>query len=252
MKRFGVPSHYCLEGKMEHTQAIQLKAAERYVLGDLPADLREQYEDHFFSCQECAEELKLTAAFAENTRAALESQPQPFTARTPSRAAQAPSRGGWFAGLLRPSFAVPVFAVLLLFVAYQNIATIPNLKASATQSLAPQTLPSFSLITANSRGGEPLTVTVPAAKPFSLYLDVPPDNRFSSYTCEIASDSGSAEYSLNISAAEAQNAVQLLIPAATLKAGKHVLIVRGIGAPQSAGGPQTEVVRYPFMLGNSN
>ena len=37
---------------MEHLQAIQLKAAERYVLGELPSDLREQYEEHFFGCAE--------------------------------------------------------------------------------------------------------------------------------------------------------------------------------------------------------
>jgi hypothetical protein len=237
---------------MEHLQAMQLKAAERYVLGDLPVDLREQYEDHFFSCMECAEELKLTAAFAENTRAALELEPLTVAAKAPASAAHAPSRSGWFAGLLRPSFAVPVFAVLLLFVVYQNVATIPRLEATATRFLAPQTLPSFSLITANSRGGEPLTVTLPSEKPFSLYLDVPPDNRFTSFICEIENASGSAEYSLNISAAEAQNAVQLLIPAATLKPGKHVLIVRGIGTPQNTGGPQTEVARYPFTFAVSN
>ena len=60
---------------MEHTQAIQLKAAERYVLGELPRDLREQYEEHFFSCVECAEELNLAAAFIENSRAAMGSEP---------------------------------------------------------------------------------------------------------------------------------------------------------------------------------
>ncbi len=60
---------------MEHTQAIQLKAAERYVLGELPRDLREQYEEHFFSCVECAEEVNLAAAFVENSRAAMGSEP---------------------------------------------------------------------------------------------------------------------------------------------------------------------------------
>ena len=52
---------------MEHTEAVQLKAAERYVLGELTGDLRAQYEDHYFGCAECAESLKLAAMFAENT-----------------------------------------------------------------------------------------------------------------------------------------------------------------------------------------
>lgn len=37
-----------------------------------------------------------------------------------------PSSSGWFAGLLRPSFAVPVFALLLLFAGYQNLVVIPS------------------------------------------------------------------------------------------------------------------------------
>ena len=42
---------------MEHTEAVQLRAAERYVLGELAGDLRAQYEDHYFGCAECAEDL---------------------------------------------------------------------------------------------------------------------------------------------------------------------------------------------------
>ncbi|MGC2705555.1 MAG: hypothetical protein WA361_13635, partial [Candidatus Acidiferrales bacterium] len=59
---------------MEHTEAVQLKAAERYVLGELTGDLRAQYEDHYFGCAECAESLKLAAMFAANTRAVLEAE----------------------------------------------------------------------------------------------------------------------------------------------------------------------------------
>ncbi|MFZ1030822.1 MAG: hypothetical protein WAN72_02440, partial [Candidatus Acidiferrales bacterium] len=59
---------------MEHTEAVQLKAAERYVLGELTGDLRAQYEDHYFGCAECAADLKLAAMFAANTRAELEAE----------------------------------------------------------------------------------------------------------------------------------------------------------------------------------
>ena len=97
---------------MEHTQAIQWKAAERYVLGELPSDLREQYEEHFFSCVECAEEVNLAAAFVENSRAAIGSEPVQPPVRLPVAAAPRPPASGWFGAFLRPSFAVPVFAAL--------------------------------------------------------------------------------------------------------------------------------------------
>jgi hypothetical protein len=238
---------------MEHTQAIQLKAAERYVLGELPSDLREQYEEHFFSCMECAEEVNLAAAFVENSRAAMGSEPTMPPVRLPVVVAQRPATGGWFGAFLRPSFAVPMFAALLILVAYQSFLVIPRLKGTATQSVgtlasAPQALASFSLITADSRGGEPLTVTVSPGQPFSLYFDIPPDGHYSSYSCVFENSAGKAEYSLNISTEQAKNAVQLLIPSSSLGTGKHVLVVRGLGTQDSAAGGGTEVARYPFTL----
>jgi hypothetical protein len=240
---------------MEHTQAIQLKAAERYVLGELPSDLREQYEEHFFSCIECAEEVNLAAAFVENSRAAMGSEPVLPPVRLPVGAQQRPAASGWFGAFLRPSFAVPVFAALLTLVAYQTLLVIPRLRGAATQSVgtlasaAPQTLASFSLITANSRGGvEPLTVTVAPGQPFSLYFDIPPDGNYSSYICQLQNAAGAAEFSLNISAEQAKNAVQLLIPSSSLGTGKHVLVVRGLGTQDSATNSGTAVARYPFTL----
>src|SRR5277367_6754628 len=239
---------------MEHTQAIQLKAAERYVLGELPSDLREQYEEHFFSCVACAEELNLAAAFVENSRAAMGSEPFTPPVRLPVSVAERPGSQGWFGAFFRPSFAVPVFAALLLLVAYQSFLVIPRLKgagpqfAGALATAAPQALASFSLITAGSRGGEPLTVTVAPGQPFSLYFDIPPDEHYSSYICEIVNSAGAAEYSLNISTEQAKNAVQLLIPSSSLGPGKHELVVRRLGTHGSATGSAAEVARYPFTL----
>jgi hypothetical protein len=239
---------------MEHLQAIQLKAAERYVLGELPSDLREQYEEHFFGCAECAEELSLAAAFVENSRAAMGSEPVTPPVRLPVPDAQRPAASGWFGSFLRPSLAVPVFAALLLLVAYQTLLVIPRLKSAGPQparalvTAAPQALASFSLITAGARGGEPLTVAVAPGQPFSLYFDIPPDGHYSSYICEIVNSVGAGEYSLNISAEQAKNAVQLLIPSSSLKPGKHAVVVRGRGTQDNAAGNATEVARYPFTL----
>ncbi len=232
---------------MEHSEAVQLKAAERYVLGELSGDLRAQYEEHYFGCPECAEDLKLATAFVETTRTVLESERVTTAPRAPVVAERRPPSGGWFAGLLRPSFAVPVFALLLLFAGYQNLIVVPHLKTAAP-SITPQTLPSYSLIGANSRGGEPLTITVPANKPFSLYIDIPPEKQFPLYVCELVNASGATEYFLNISGQEAQNSVQLLIPPATLKPGSYAVVERGLATAESAASPGTEIARYPFTL----
>ena len=230
---------------MEHSEAIRLKAAEQYLLGELKGDLREQYEEHFFSCVECSEEVKAGAAFIDNARDILGTQENPALTAAPGRT----RARDWFAILARPAWAVPAMAILLLTIAYQNTVLIPHMKTALSQATAPQTLPSFSLITENSRGGAPLTITVPSNKAFSLYLDIPPQGDFPVYTCEVQNESGTPEFSLNVPREEAKEAVELLIPPFRLGQGKHVLIVRGhdgTGRGSSPGG--TEVARYPFTL----
>jgi anti-sigma factor RsiW len=50
---------------MDHNEAIKLRAAERYALGELPEDVRDAYEEHFFDCAECAMEMKAVSAFVD-------------------------------------------------------------------------------------------------------------------------------------------------------------------------------------------
>lgn len=107
--------------------------------------------------------------------------------------------------MLRPAFVVPALALLLIVAGYQNAVTIPHLRTIASQSETAQTLPSFSLIAQNSRGASPLTISVPAGKPFSLFIDIPPQSQFASFVCEFQNDSGAPELSLNVSAQEAKN-----------------------------------------------
>ena len=53
---------------MDHNEAIQLQAAVKYVLGELSQIQREEYEEHYFECAECAIDLKALATFADTTR----------------------------------------------------------------------------------------------------------------------------------------------------------------------------------------
>jgi len=43
----------CIVGvEMDHNEAIQLQAAEKYVLGELRRPCAMKFEEHFFDCQE--------------------------------------------------------------------------------------------------------------------------------------------------------------------------------------------------------
>jgi hypothetical protein len=229
---------------MNHIEAIRLKAAEKYLLGELSAELRDQYEDHYFGCMECSQDIRAGAAFVDNARDVWSAGMDANVAVQPTRA-----RGGsWWGAVLRPAFAVPALALLLLIAGYQNAVTIPRLKTALSKSETAQTLPSFSLIAQNSRGAAPLTIVVSAGKPFSFFVDIPPQSQVTSYICEFQTESGTSELSMNVSAQEAKQTVQLLIPAGRLTSGKHVLVVRGLRSPEETDADSIGVVSIPFSL----
>lgn len=229
---------------MEHQEAIQLKAVERYLLGELSGDLRDQFEDHFFGCPECALDVEAGAIFVDSAKEVLGA---PDAVAHVSRPAT-PMRPGWFGYLLRPAFAGPALAVLLLFTAYQSGVVIPHLKTELSQVNAPQVLAWYSLIAQNSRGGAPLTISVPSNQPIGIFLDIPPEKRFPAYTCTLESEAGSPEFSVPVPAQQAAESLQLLIPSSQLRPGKHVLVIRGMGSSQGIGRDLEEVARYPFSV----
>jgi hypothetical protein len=228
---------------MDHLEAVRLNAAEKYLLGELSPELRDQYEDHFFDCKECAQDIRRGAAFVDNARDLWSATADAAVIVRPERAARS-----WWSGFLRPSFAAPALALLLLVAAYQNAITIPRLKSEISQVATPQTLPSFSLITLASRGGDLLTITVPVEKPFSVFVDIPPKGQFSSYLCEFQNEAGKYEFSVSVSPEEAKQTVQLLVPPGKLPPGSHVLVVYGLGSPGPAAADRIGLARIPFTL----
>src|SRR5258708_36453221 len=103
---------------MDHSEAITLKAAERYALGDLSVSEVEEFERHFFDCPQCSEELRLLSVLQENARAV-------FIEQSPGPRIENP-RESWWSGLAsiwrQPWAIAPAFAalVLALLVGYQT------------------------------------------------------------------------------------------------------------------------------------
>lgn len=226
---------------MDHSEAIRIKAAEQYLLGDLTSDEREQYEEHFFTCQECAADVCAGAAFLDNAK-------EVFGAEKELVRSLRPQSRAWFDLFMRPAFALSAFALLVLIVAYQSAIVIPRLKTSIAETNAPQAIPAFSLIAENSRGGVPATIHAPLYRPFSIYLDIPPGRDFLSYNCELQTESGALDFAVRVPAEEAKDTVQLLIPASRLQPGTHLLVIRGTGEALGTGAAGPEIARYRFTL----
>jgi len=221
---------------MDHHQAVKSQVCEKYLLGELSPELRDAYEEHYFSCAECAMQLR--------TAAELIGASQQILARTPAigRNVHATStRGGWFKWL-QPAIAIPVLASLLLLVCYQNFVTIPHLK----QSVRPRVLPMFSLISANTRGETaPEFVTQPDG-PLGLYVDVPVDATYSTYDIRLQDPNGKTMPLRSLSYAEAQK-TQVVVVNPGKTAGKYSLIIFG-RAKSEQGTATAELARLQFVV----
>jgi hypothetical protein len=224
---------------VNHFEAIQSRAVEKYLLGEMPPPERDAFEEHFFGCPECAADLRATAAFLEAAKQELKSvstsKPAPELAKRSRSVLQ------W------PVLAWTALAASLLVTAYQNIVVYPHLTNEIAQLKAPEILPSLSLVSGNSRGGEASSIAVSKAKPFLLLVDIPTQDRFLSYTCSLYSPSGSLAWNVQVSAQEAKDTVSIRVPGVEKVAGSYTLVVRG-DTDRASVGPAVELAHYRFTL----
>jgi anti-sigma factor RsiW len=150
---------------MDHITVVREKMTEKYLLNELDPVTRDQFEEHYFDCSECARDISAGAQFVEQAKSVLAENAEP--ARLAGR--QAASRG-WFAWF-RPAFAVPALALLLAIVGYQNLVTYPKLQSELNR---PRVLPAVSVNLGTwGAGGTP--TAVPEGKGLLLFVRIPPD-----------------------------------------------------------------------------
>jgi hypothetical protein len=229
---------------MDHAEAIRLQAAVKYALGELPEQLRDEYEEHYFDCAACAIDVKAAATFTDSVRQTLrELDREESRVRLAVR-----ERPGWFAWF-RPAFALPAFAVLLVMIGYQSFVTIPRLKESGPQSIA-QVSNTFSLLRANARGAEGVTVDIRRDEGFSLTdIDIPPSPTFDKYVVQLIDASGKSLFQARISRNQAKRSVQLAVPPSIIPGpGVYSVVVAGDPAAKGQVIPQNEVQRLSFTV----
>ena len=218
---------------MDHQEATRMQAPMRYLLGELSTSELEGFEEHFFTCQECAEELKAGAIFAENARAVFRGHSRRPTATSP---AGLPQRGlGWW-NWLRPQLAVPLAALgaLILVVGYQNIVTIPHLRLLASSQ------PVLSFPIKIARGDQ--DIVVPRNdESFTLYFYLPQDAQAGSYSCTIETESGKSRRNLALLSPQPGQPFAILLRRSEFSSGAYVVRVH-------LANNQTELATYRFKL----
>jgi anti-sigma factor RsiW len=224
---------------MDHTAVVREKMTERYLLNELASDLRDEFEEHYFDCQECAMDVRAGSQFVEQSRIVLAEETEPISVRATARPRPVPSpwsAGLWFAWF-RPALAVPVLALLLVVVVYQN-----RVNSRLQEAVNSPQLIASAVVNLSVRGTEPVVIPAQPGQAISLSLNVPPDNGYSSYKLDLYSSQGALEWSRSIPAGN--DALSLLIPPAGHQF--TTLMVYGV----KAGGESVNLGRFRIELQN--
>jgi hypothetical protein len=231
---------------MDHSQAVEQMAAERYLLNELTPEAREAFEEHTFDCPDCALDLRAAAAFVNEAKAQLPTLMAPLPAPSSAGAVKPKvKRDRWF--LWRPVFAVPAFAALLLAFGYQNLVTLPALRTEANQ---PRLL-AWTPLHGATRGGAGATITADREHGVALPIDLTPqpgNPSYGTYSFDLLDSQGKTVWNGAITAPTAGESggqrVLLAIPAAMLHNGAYTVAVSGAGP----NGERTPIDKYTFDL----
>ena len=231
---------------MDHSEAIQQMAAERYLLNELTPDAREAFEEHLFDCPECALDLRAGVAFIDEAKSQLPKLAGAMPAPIPFRPRDPKAERGWWHSWLQPAFAAPVFAGLLLVIGYQNLVTYPGLRAAANQ---PRLLP-WAPLRGATRGAQ-LAITADRQHGVALPVDLPQPpsiGAYSSYSFNLNDPQGKLVWTGAVAApsdeAGGGQRLSLVIPGAMLSNGTYTVRVTGV----TAQGERIRIDQYVFDL----
>src|SRR5271170_873729 len=114
---------------MDHKTAERTMAVEKYLLDEFSPEERDAFEEHFFSCDECAQEIRAGAALMKHGKQIFAHEQS----------------------VERP-LAVPALAFMLGIVVFQNLVQVPALQRTLIALNAPAVLPNADLHSGSARG----------------------------------------------------------------------------------------------------
>lgn len=229
---------------MNHSEAVEQMAAERYLLNELAPDARDAFEEHVFDCAECALDLRAGSLFVQEAKNQL---PTLAASQAKSGERKPSSKRSFSFFLWRPAFAVPALAALLVVVGYQNFVTFPALRQSAAE---PRLAPLAPLHPA-TRGATRPTFTVDRAHGVALPIDLsaePGTAPAASFSFSLRDQQGKLVWASTLAApaseTDSEQRFSLTIPGSALHSGSYSLVITSV----SAQGVQTPFDQYNFDI----
>ncbi len=219
------------------------RVTERYLLGELNEEERLQFEEHYFTCEQCAEDVLAGAAFVDTARLVL-----PDMQREAARQPAGPTSffAKWCSWSLVPQFSMAALLLLTGVVVYQNFVQIPHLRSTETpvatvfpQQNSPLGFSFGDIVVSNrSAGGEKISRK---ARTYSFSFKPEWQETYQQYLCELQK-SGNAVATIPIPYSSGVPTAELKLD--NLEKGQYVIRLYGI----SHGSLKKPLVQQPFTL----
>jgi hypothetical protein len=190
-------------------------AVERYLLEEMTNADRQAFEDHFFSCDACAEDLRIAAAMLQGAQAgfagpATTGRVVPMVVKPPA------ARPLWYRSAALPWAAAAALAVVT---AYQSVWVVPSLRRdTSTFAIVPITLRPA------NRGSEALVPLGRGTGPVSLAIDINDPPPSGELTYDLSASDGRHVASGRAAVPAAGTPLLLLIPSWTLVGSMHYIL----------------------------
>jgi len=234
---------------MDHERAVQNLAVECYLLGEMTPGEREAFEEHYFECAICAEDVRSASQFLEDMKGVLGAARRPAAVPMPSPEPRINRSHGWSQGWnwsawLQPQYAAALVAVLGIVAAVETFSTIPGLRQQVSEISAPR--PARSITLKPQTRGAATVVTVKPGESALLTLDGLdlPLAAASRLQFVVKSNEDRDVLSFSGEYPGADEPVVISFPTLDLPAGSYLLRVEMM----SPAGTARELGRYPFEL----
>jgi hypothetical protein len=207
---------------MDHATATDSQATERYLLGELSAAEADAFEDHYFDCAECADDLRVGVQVMSGGRGLAREAPRETVAPVVP-IAEHRARCSWVPAVAAAALMLAITAPVI--VKQQRDASAPVFEVADRKVY----------LTGASRAesAEPVE-TIDGDRKTAISVDVPANAAYSRYEVRLLEPDGSV---LARPFTPDPNGEPLLLTVRGLDAGSHELVIVGI----TPAGQQAEV-----------
>jgi hypothetical protein len=210
---------------MNHEDAKKSMATERYILDEMEPAERDAFEEHFFECSICSDDVRDAAKFAAGVRTSEGRLPVPVPVPLP-----APRRFNWLA---------LAASLLVVGISYESFWMILHMRAAQAQVASASLGEVITLESASRGANEQVVKVVHADEAVALTFPIETDEPRPFYICEVRDATGKTRASLSVPQAKASEPVLMVLAPHTLPSGPYKLVIRG---------GDREIAAYPFTV----